>query len=147
MADRKEGNSDIVSTSQWQNTQGFIIDCVVLDGKEEDSRLTQGVFLGDLASRNLIFPTGLRQTLQGCSTLFTHCQTGMSICWPGRHLLECITQVSGKDLQDTDQCSVEPLRDSKSLVGSKWASGSWDYRRGRGKMLSTRYCVMISFKE
>lgn len=71
MADRKEGNLDVVGTSQWQNTQGFIINCVVLGGEEEDSRLTQGVFLGDLASRNLIFPTGLRQTLQGCSTLFT----------------------------------------------------------------------------
>lgn len=61
--------------------------------------------------------------------------------------LECITQVSGKDLQDTDQCSVEPLRDSKFHVGSNKASGSWDYRHGRCKMLSTRDCVMIGFKE
>lgn len=53
VADRKERNSDVVGTSQWQNTQGFIIDSVVLGGEEEDSRLTQGVFLGDLASRNL----------------------------------------------------------------------------------------------
>jgi hypothetical protein len=46
VAEGKEGNAYEVDTFQWQNIQEFIINCMVLGGEEEDSKLTLEVFLG-----------------------------------------------------------------------------------------------------